>query len=50
MVDLTEAIQGRIDRFRDRSDPEKRPDGARRVQMGFFAVPATPRPRRQGQS
>ena len=50
MLHLTEAIQGRIDRFRDRSDPEKRPDGARRVQMGFFAVPATPRPRRRGRS
>jgi hypothetical protein len=50
MVDLTEAVQGRIDRFRGRSDPEKRPEGARRVQMGFFAVPAAPRPRRQGQS
>jgi DNA-binding transcriptional ArsR family regulator len=50
MVDLTGAIQGRIDRFRDRSDPAKRPDGARRVQMGFFAVPATPRAGRRGQS
>ena len=47
MLDLTEAIQGRIDRFRDRSDPKKRPDGARRVWRGFFAVPSTPRPRRQ---
>jgi DNA-binding transcriptional ArsR family regulator len=46
-VELTEAVRGRIDRFRGRSDPKKRPDGARRVQMGFFALPATPRPRRQ---
>lgn len=50
MMDLSEAVEGRIDRFRGRSDPEKRPDGARRVQVGFLAVPATPRPRRRGQS
>jgi DNA-binding transcriptional ArsR family regulator len=48
MADLTDAVQSRIDAFRGRSDPKKRPDGARRVQVGFFAVPATPRPRRQG--
>jgi DNA-binding transcriptional ArsR family regulator len=48
-VDLNEAVQKRIDRFRGRSDPEKRPDGARRVQVGYLAVPVTPRPRRPGQ-
>jgi DNA-binding transcriptional ArsR family regulator len=46
MADLTEAVQGRIDNFRGRSDPKKRPEGARRIQVGFFAVPTTPRPRR----
>jgi hypothetical protein len=48
VADLTEAIQGRIDAFRGRSDRQKRPDGARRVQVGFLAVPATPGPRRRG--
>jgi DNA-binding transcriptional ArsR family regulator len=48
MATLTKAVQARIDGFRGRSDPQKRPDGARRIQVGFFAVPATPRPRRRG--
>jgi hypothetical protein len=49
-VELTEAIQGRIDWFRGRSDLKIRPDGAGRVQVGFLAVPVTPRPSRRGQS
>jgi DNA-binding transcriptional ArsR family regulator len=48
MAELAEDVQGRINGYRGRSDPEKRPEGARRVQVGFLAVPSTPRPRRQG--
>jgi len=49
-MELSEAVQERVDAYRGRSDPEKRPEGARRVQVGFLAVPATPRPRRENRS
>jgi DNA-binding transcriptional ArsR family regulator len=43
---LSAAVQEKVDSYRGRSDPKKRPKGARRVQVGYLAVPGTPRPSR----
>ena len=47
VIELNNLLQERIDTFRGRSDGEVRPEGARRVQLSFIAVPAVPRPRRR---